>query len=112
MLLTFVSYLSASTNVWILSLVILLWALHWWKTPHPKFPPGRRGLPFVGVLPYLGDHPQEVFRNWAQDYGPVMFLRMGGKDVVFLNTVDSIAEVRIICQLFFMQASRITMILD
>jgi len=93
MLLHFIAWISSHFNIWIFGFAIILWVLFWWKTPHPKFPPGRRGLPFVGVLPYLGDQPQEVFRKWANNYGPVMFARMGGKDVVFLNTVDTITEV-------------------
>ena len=93
MIVAFFSWLFSVINLWILGVLTVLLCMRWWQKPHPDFPPGRRGLPLLGILPYLGDQPQAVLREWALLYGPIMFVRMGGKDIVFLNTVNTINEV-------------------
>ncbi len=45
-----------------------------------KLPPGPRGLPIVGYLPFLGSKPQVTFQNLAKKYGPLMYVQMGSFD--------------------------------
>ena len=71
----------------------LMWL--WWQRPCPNFPPGPRGLPFVGVLFYLLKDPQSVLRKWGLKYGPVSSARLGQDEVVYLNTYDSYYKVKL-----------------
>ncbi|CAK8696252.1 unnamed protein product [Clavelina lepadiformis] len=62
---------------------------YWYKRPK-GFPPGPRGIPFLGIIPRLGNFPEKSLFKWSKMYGPVMSLRMGRKDWVSLNDYDSI----------------------
>ena len=86
--------LDNSTALWtaIVIFAALVWL--WWRRPCPNFPPGPRGLPFVGVLFHLLKDPQSVLRNWALKYGPVSSARLGQDEVVYLNTYDSQYKVK------------------
>uniref|UniRef100_H2ZLZ3 Uncharacterized protein n=1 Tax=Ciona savignyi TaxID=51511 RepID=H2ZLZ3_CIOSA len=67
---------------------------YWWKLPHPQFPPGFRGIPVMGALPYLGKSAHTVMAKWSRDkFGPIMSVRFGSDDVVVLSTYDVIHEV-------------------
>ncbi|XP_076820808.1 cytochrome P450 2B1-like [Clavelina lepadiformis] len=80
----------SALNVWTILALLTVSFYQWWKKPHRSFPPGPRGLPIIGVLPWLGGDPQKVLFDWGQKYGPVMSVRMAGVDTVFLNTFDAI----------------------
>lgn len=89
-------WLETSLSVWTLALLLITFLVyHWWKRPHASFPPGPRGVPLFGVLPFLGPQPQKTLRKYALHHGPVMSVRMGNKDFVFLNTFNAIYEVRL-----------------
>jgi len=69
----------------------------WWRKPHPNFPPGSRGVPLFGVLPWMGKYPERVLKKWSQKhYGSVMSARFGMEDVVVLNTFEAVQQVNII----------------
>ena len=87
------SALCSALNVWTLLVLLAVSFYRWWKKPHPNFPPGPRGLPVIGVLPWLGGDPQKVLFDWGQKYGPVMSVRMANVDTVFLNNFDAINSV-------------------
>nr|CAB3235698.1 cytochrome P450 2U1-like [Phallusia mammillata] len=78
--------------VYSLCALCMAWLWSWWKKPHPKFPPGPRGLPIVGMAPFLGPEPQITFKKLGEKYGPVMSVRMGMKDIVVLNTYEVINQ--------------------
>nr|CAB3235724.1 cytochrome P450 2U1-like [Phallusia mammillata] len=78
--------------VYSLCALCMAWLWSWWKKPHPKFPPGPRGLPIVGIAPFLGSEPQITFKKLGEKYGPVMSVRMGMKDIVVLNTYEVINQ--------------------
>uniref|UniRef100_H2YX92 Uncharacterized protein n=1 Tax=Ciona savignyi TaxID=51511 RepID=H2YX92_CIOSA len=66
---------------------------YWWKLPHPRFPPGVRGIPILGATPFFGRYPQETIAKWSREkYGPVMSVRFGQQDAVVLNDYESIHE--------------------
>lgn len=78
----------------VLCVVVLLFM--WWRrNPHPNFPPGPRGFPVVGVLPYLDKYVERMLKKWSlEKYGPVMSVKIGTKTKVVLNNYESIMEVR------------------
>uniref|UniRef100_H2YPQ6 Uncharacterized protein n=1 Tax=Ciona savignyi TaxID=51511 RepID=H2YPQ6_CIOSA len=75
-----------------LTLGILVYR-YWWKLPHPRYPPGVRGVPILGVLPFIGRSAHVKFTKWSHDkFGPIMMVRMGRDDVIILSTYDVIHE--------------------
>jgi len=66
-------------------------AYRWIKRPK-NFPPGPRGVPILGVIPFIGSHIERTFRDWGKQYGPVMAVRLGRKDFVILNNLDVIKQ--------------------
>lgn len=76
---------------------ISLW--HVWTIRKPKkdiapLPPGPRGLPIVGYLPYLGtDNLHLVFTDLAAAYGPIYKLWLGNKLCVVISSAPLAKEV-------------------
>jgi len=66
---------------------------HFIRIKLQKFPPGPLGVPGVGVLPFLGQHPERMFAQWSKRYGPVLSVRVGMNDMVVLNNYDTIYQV-------------------
>ncbi|KAI4372724.1 hypothetical protein MLD38_010923 [Melastoma candidum] len=52
----------------------------------PSLPPGPRGLPVLGYLPFLGDNLQSKFSELADVYGPIYKLKLGRKVYVVVNS--------------------------
>ncbi|XP_013410305.1 cytochrome P450 2C42-like isoform X1 [Lingula anatina] len=57
-----------------------------------NFPSGPWGLPFVGVLPFLGDHPEITMMEWAKKYGKVFSVRMGPETVIMLQGYEAVMD--------------------
>ncbi|KAJ9549984.1 hypothetical protein OSB04_022527 [Centaurea solstitialis] len=55
-------------------------------------PPGPRGLPVVGYLPFLGPNLHHQFANLAQIYGPIFKLKLGSKTHIVVSSPE-LAEV-------------------
>ncbi|KAJ8750985.1 hypothetical protein K2173_016166 [Erythroxylum novogranatense] len=51
-----------------------------------KLPPGPRGLPIVGYLPFLGHNLHRLFMKLAQTYGPIYKLWIGQKLCVIISS--------------------------
>lgn len=78
--------------------VVLLLVIYKWYRRPTKFPPGPRGFPVFGCVPFvLGKSASAVYRKWSQIYGPIFSVRMGSKDWVVLNDYDSVSEVLLCC---------------
>ncbi|GFX99243.1 cytochrome P450 18a1 [Trichonephila clavipes] len=52
-------------------------------------PPGPRGWPIVGYIPYMSSKPYLDFQKLAKIYGPVFSLQLGSQYVVVLNDFQS-----------------------
>ena len=74
-------------------LVVLLYLVYWYRRPY-KFPPGPRGLPFVGYLPFMSENAEYDIMKLREIYGSILSVRMGPRDIVFLNDYKSIHKVR------------------
>nr|XP_009858562.1 cytochrome P450 2U1 [Ciona intestinalis] len=81
---------SISPVLAILSCVIAFY--YWYKRPK-NMPPGPRGIPFLGIIPFVGMNPEQAFMQWSKKYGPVITVRMGRKDWVVLCDHDTIHQV-------------------
>jgi len=71
---------------------LLLYLYYWYKRPK-HFPPGPRGIPGLGVIPFFGYYPEKVITKWSKKYGNIMSIRFGTSDVVVLNDFESIQQV-------------------
>ncbi|CAL5432778.1 unnamed protein product [Camellia sinensis] len=49
------------------------------KNNQPPLPPGPRGLPVVGILPFFDPELYSCFESLSRTYGPIMRLPMGTK---------------------------------
>ncbi|XP_002130391.2 cytochrome P450 2J4-like [Ciona intestinalis] len=58
-----------------------------------KFPPGSRGLPFFGSVPFVLGSLERTLAVWGwQNYGPVFFFTRGNTRTVVLNTYEAASE--------------------
>ncbi|XP_076824768.1 cytochrome P450 2J6-like [Clavelina lepadiformis] len=80
-----------SLTYFMISLFILFLLCYWHRRPK-KFPPGPRGIPFLGVIPFVGAFPERAFAKWSKMYGPVLSVRMGREDWVILNDFQSLNQ--------------------
>lgn len=70
-----------------------------------SFPPGPRGLPVLGCLPWLIRDPLRYLTRVGREYGDIAHLRMG-KDALFINSPALIDQVVRDRTMFRSQASR------
>ena len=76
-----------------LSVLTALLLFRWYQIPK-NFPPGPRGFPFVGILPWLEPPAVRMFKKWSKVYGPVISVRIGSNDWVVLNDYESVNTVK------------------
>ncbi|KAK4486394.1 hypothetical protein RD792_009068 [Penstemon davidsonii] len=77
-----------------LTLVSIIWFMI--KKPtskSPPLPPGPRGLPIVGYLPYIGKNLLVQFTELAHQYGPIYKLHLGHKLWVVVSSPSITKEV-------------------
>ena len=63
--------------------------------PKNTTPPGLRGLPIIGFLPFMGQFPERTMTNLVKKHGDIYQLRLGAKDVVILNGLEAITQATI-----------------
>ncbi|KAM5572764.1 hypothetical protein ABKV19_012692 [Rosa sericea] len=75
----------------------LLWFLWIWKKPNrnptPPLPPGPRGLPLLGYLPFLGANLHLEFTDMARVYGPIYKLQLGTKLCMVVSSPELVKQV-------------------
>ncbi|XP_062119531.1 flavonoid 3'-monooxygenase-like [Humulus lupulus] len=59
----------------------------------PQLPPGPKGFPILGYLPYLGSDLHQNFMELAQVYGPIYKLSIGRKQCVIISSPSLAKEV-------------------
>nr|XP_023892161.1 7-ethoxycoumarin O-deethylase-like [Quercus suber]POE61174.1 flavonoid 3'-monooxygenase [Quercus suber] len=68
-----------------------LWAAK--KSRNPPLPPGPRGLPLLGYLPFLGTNLHRKFEELAGVYGPIYKVWLGQKLCVVISSPSLVKEV-------------------
>nr|XP_054922658.1 cytochrome P450 2J4-like [Dermacentor andersoni] len=63
-----------------------------WRMFRPDLPPGPRGLPLLGYLPFMTEYGHRDIETLKQKYGNVFGLQHGLRYVVFLCDFGSIKE--------------------
>ncbi|CAH1415412.1 unnamed protein product [Lactuca virosa] len=58
-----------------------------WKS-RSRLPPGPRGLPVLGYLPFLGANLLDEFTKMGQRFGPIFKLQLGSKTYVVISSSD------------------------
>ncbi len=92
------SFLSLSVDAQavlvLLAIFLLAYNLIQWATCpcRANLPPGPRGIPILGVLPFLGKKPYLTIQRWWRQYGDVYSMYMGSRLVVVLNGIDVMRE--------------------
>ncbi|GAV91349.1 p450 domain-containing protein [Cephalotus follicularis] len=84
----------------LLAISVIVFALTWFvcisrnlgKVKVP-LPPGPRGLPLVGYLPFLGNNLHHEFTKLDQIYGPIYKLWLGSKLCVVISSSTLMKEV-------------------
>jgi cytochrome P450 len=59
----------------------------------PRLPPGPRRKLLGGTFFLFRSDPLNYLQNLAREYGDIVFFRMGGQDVFFLNHPDYVKDV-------------------
>ena len=68
------------------AVLAILWYLRTSRKGTAPWPPGPRGLPVVGYLPFLGSNLHHSFAELAHLYGPIFKLWLGNKLCVVLSS--------------------------
>ena len=72
--------------------VVICYLCYWHHRPK-NYPPGPRGIPLLGMLPFVGIRLAQNLKKWSKEYGAIMSVRLGPKDMVVLNDYESIKQV-------------------
>ncbi|KAF6166240.1 hypothetical protein GIB67_031024 [Kingdonia uniflora] len=78
-----------------LSFLISLWTVNFSAKRKRQFkmPPGPRGLPFAGSLPFMDPKIPKYFATLASRYGPVFKVKLGSKFSVVVSSPATAKEV-------------------
>ncbi|KAG8382380.1 hypothetical protein BUALT_Bualt05G0071400 [Buddleja alternifolia] len=85
-----------STLSFSILLISLIWYIKTLLKPDgriPPLPPGPRGLPILGYLPFLGNDLLQQFTDLGHKYGPIYKLRLGNKLCVVISSSSLVKEV-------------------
>ncbi|GJU97221.1 cytochrome P450 [Tanacetum coccineum] len=59
-----------------------------WFDKYARLPPGPRGLPLLGYLPFLDPNLHHGYTKLAQRYGPIFKLKLGSKTHIVVGSSD------------------------
>ncbi|KAI6117223.1 cytochrome P450 [Pisolithus croceorrhizus] len=67
--------------------IVGLWALTGRTKPKLPYPPGPKGLPFIGsALDIDPQGPQLTYAQWRKTYGDIVYTRTFGQDIIIVNS--------------------------
>ncbi|KAG0605654.1 hypothetical protein M758_9G077300 [Ceratodon purpureus] len=78
----------------ILSILISVLVCAFGTKQQLKLPPGPRGVPILGYLPFLSrDLPHQKMAKLAQQYGPLVYIQMGSIPALVVSSPQMLKEV-------------------
>ncbi|XP_076312336.1 cytochrome P450 18a1-like isoform X1 [Tachypleus tridentatus] len=83
---------SSVTLFLVFFMVLFLTRLTFFCGSRLPLPPGPRGLPLLGSLPFLGRDFHLTLTSLARSYGPIYQMFLGGKRVVVLNEPQMVRQ--------------------
>ncbi|KAG7956850.1 hypothetical protein I3843_11G144600 [Carya illinoinensis] len=86
---------SSSTLTILIGIFVVLWLAikEKRKTAASPLPPGPRGLPIVGYLPFVGTELHKKFQQLGGIYGPIYKVWLGNKLSIVISSPSLIKEV-------------------
>ncbi|KAG7947226.1 hypothetical protein I3843_14G082800 [Carya illinoinensis] len=86
---------SSSTLTILISIFVVLWLAvkKQRKAAVPPLPPGPRGLPIVGYLPFVGTELHTKFHQLCGIYGPIYKVWLGNKLSIVISSPSLVKEV-------------------
>ncbi|GIY94316.1 cytochrome P450 18a1 [Caerostris extrusa] len=81
-----------ATTLVILAFVVTLIFFLFVRKKNDKLPPGPKGWPIVGYVPYLSSKPHLDFIKLAKTYGPVFSLKLGSQYIIHSKPIRKTAE--------------------
>ncbi|XP_070574475.1 steroid 17-alpha-hydroxylase/17,20 lyase-like [Ptychodera flava] len=85
-------FLSSPTNVLLVVVLMIVIAALWSMRIPSGFPPGPRGLPFIGSIGVLATDPIYKITDLAQKYGDIYSLKVGRQRIIVLNNIELVRE--------------------
>lgn len=80
--------------IFLLAMLTILWSRYMLvKRKKLALPPGPRGLPLLGNLPFLGSNLHQCFAEYARTYGPIMKFQLGSKIWIIVSSPEIAKEV-------------------
>ncbi|XP_077971011.1 cytochrome P450 2B19-like [Styela clava] len=76
---------------YIVGITTFLFFYYLWKKTK-IFPPGPRGFPLLGYIPFLKNNAAESLFKLKEKYGSVMSVQIGRENWIILNDYDAIIE--------------------
>ncbi|KAK2983747.1 hypothetical protein RJ640_024100, partial [Escallonia rubra] len=86
---------SLSILVWLLIVLLPLYVLHIcrrWRSGSNRLPPGPPGWPVVGHMFSLGEMPHRTLAGLKEQYGPVVWLKLGSHETMVVLTAAAATE--------------------
>ncbi|GAB6019106.1 hypothetical protein CHUAL_000727 [Chamberlinius hualienensis] len=88
----FNALLQLESLFFIIVTILIGFVIYWYVTIPHNLPPGPKGLPIVGYLPFVTGPPFICFSNLAKKYGKIFHVYLGGRLVVVLDDFSAIKE--------------------
>ncbi|KAL9809940.1 putative cytochrome P450 [Arabidopsis thaliana] len=83
-------------NLWVIFLLtatLTFFITKFLWSQNPKLPPSPTPLPIIGHLHLINKYPlPQALHHLSSNYGPVLFLKFGCREVLILSSPDSIEE--------------------
>ncbi|XP_070575518.1 steroid 17-alpha-hydroxylase/17,20 lyase-like [Ptychodera flava] len=86
------NFLSSPTYVLLVIVLMLVIAALWSMHIPAGFPPGPRGLPFIGSLGALATDPVYNITDFTKKYGDIYSLKIGRERIIVLNNIELVRE--------------------